>query len=112
MEDRMGFFDRFRKKKKANAEAKASEPAKAAEPPKKERVVPTDPVEKSFFLAREFNEANVAAGKYDQAKAATFEAQIAEIEASGADADTKMVQVSQLRGGMLIAAQIKANQVA
>ncbi len=112
----MGFFDRFRKKKK-NADPVAKEKAadkpaaKAAPEAPKEVPLPTEPVPRAFALARRFNESNVEAGKYDRSKAALFEAQLAAIEASDAADDVKMVEVGQTRGGMLIAAMTVANAV-
>ncbi len=64
-----------------------------------------------FVSARDRNAANVSAGRYGEAQAAVFEAQISEIESSSAPADARTVQVAQLIGGMLLASQITANAV-
>ena len=63
-----------------------------------------------FGRAREINAANVAAGRYDERVASTFEAQIQEVEASGASYEIKSVQVSQVIGGMVIAVQSHADR--
>ena len=109
----MGFFDRFRKKKKAkNAEAAAAAPAeqpKAAAAPIAEEPLPDDPVLRSIALARRANKANVEAGKYDQKRADMFEAQIAAAESADVSDDVKMVDVSQIMGGMNRAVAAVAN---
>ncbi len=111
----MGFFDRFRKKKKnadPGAKEKAAKPAAAAAPEApKEAPLPTEPVPKAVELAKRFNEANVAAGKYNRTRADLFNADLAAIAASDAADDDKLVQVGQVRGGMLLAAMTVANAV-
>ncbi len=112
----MGFFDRFRKKKKKDAEPaakeKAAKPAaKAAPEAPKEVPLPTEPVPRAVELAKRFNEANIAAGKYNRTRGDLFNADLAAIAASDAADDDKMVQIGQVRGGMLLAAMTVANAV-
>ena len=102
----MGFFDRFKKKKKAKEAAKEAPVASAAAPaaaPKKE--MPTDPVGKAFYHAREVNEANLSAGKYNKARAALFEAMLAASEGADAPDDAKLLDVAQIIGSMNRAAR-------
>lgn len=110
----MGFFDRFKKKKKKEepaAAAPAKEKKAAPAPEVKEAPLPTEPVPKAAELAKRFNEANVAAGKYNRARADLFNADLAAIAGSDASDDDKLVQIGQVRGGMLLAAMTVANAV-
>ena len=54
------------------------------------------------------NAANADAGRYDETVAAGFESQIAEAETSGLSAEIKSIQMSQIIGGMILAAQRSA----
>ena len=61
-----------------------------------------------FGRAREINAANVSSGRYGETVADSFESQIAEAEASDLPADLKAIQMSQIIGGMVLAAQRSA----
>ena len=63
-----------------------------------------------FGRAREINAANVAAWRYDERVASTFEAQILEVESSDASYENKSIQISQVIGGMIIAVQSHADR--
>ena len=107
---KMGFFDRFKKKKKAkDAGAQKTSEAAAVPAAPVEEPLPTEPVPRAFAVARKKNKEYVAAGKYNEQRAAVFEAQIAAIEASDASDDAKMTDLAQTMGGMLRVAQILAN---
>ncbi|MBQ3736203.1 MAG: hypothetical protein II855_04640, partial [Candidatus Methanomethylophilaceae archaeon] len=69
-------------------------------------VEPESPVD--FGYARSMNAANAEAGRYDETVAAGFESQIAEAESSEVSAEIKAVQMSQIIGGMVLAAQRSA----
>jgi hypothetical protein len=109
----MGFFDRFRKKKKAKEEGKKVSKTSAEQPAAApaEAPLPTEPVPRAFAVARRKNAANVAAGKYNQARADMFEAQFAAIESADSSDDAKLIELSQTMGGMQIAAKTAANAV-
>ncbi len=63
----------------------------------------------SIAKAKETNQKNLEAGKYDAKRKAIFDAQIAEIEGSGADDDAKLIGIAQITGGMLLGAMTVAN---
>ncbi len=100
----MGLFDKLFKKKKKKGEAKAPEAAPAV----KEEPLPTEPVPRAFALARKANKDFVAAGKYNEKRSGIFAAQLDELEASDASDDAKLIGISQIRGGMLLASMATA----
>ena len=61
-----------------------------------------------FGRAREINAANVSSGRYGETVADSFESQIAETESSDLPAELKAIQISQIIGGMVLAAQRSA----
>ena len=61
-----------------------------------------------YTYARDKNKANVESGKYDEKRAAMYESQIAEVEASDADEETKKVAMAQVIGGMMLGAMAAA----
>ena len=88
----------------APAETVEETPEAVAEEPI--TVEPEAPVD--FGYARSMNAANADAGRYDETVAAAFESQIAEAETSGLSAEIKSIQMSQIIGGMILAAQRSA----
>ncbi len=66
-------------------------------------------VAESIAIARQTNENFVKDGKYDAKRKAIFDAQIAEIEGSDASDEDKLLQIGQVRGGMLLGAMTVAN---
>ena len=108
--DRMGFFSKlFKKKKKDDAPKAAGAKESAAAPVAKEEPLPTEPVPRAIALARKANNDNVAAGKYDDKRAGMYAAAIDAVEASEAPEDAKIVELSQIRGGMTRGAIAVAN---
>ena len=109
----MGFFSKlFKKKKKDDAPADGAPKdakAPAAAPVEKEEPLPTEPVPRAIALARKANKENVAAGKYDEKRAGMYAASIDAVEASDAPEDAKIVELSQIRGGMTRGAIAVAN---
>ena len=79
-------------------------PEPVAEAPKEEPKVA--PVKESsmdgvYAYAEEKNAAQVAAGKFDEKRAATFSAQIAAVKASDASDDEKAIEMSRIIGGII-----------
>lgn len=83
--------------------AQAAKPAaQAAEPA---AAKPADPYE----YAENVNGKNVANGVYDQKRADVFSSQIADVKASDMPADAKDIAMSQIIGGMILAAMAAAD---
>ncbi len=82
---------------KAAEEAKTATPAEAAEAAAGE---PAD----SYGYAENLNAKNVENGKYDEKRAEMFSSQIAEVKAMDAPQDAKDIAMSQVIGGMILAA--------
>ena len=93
---------------KAQAEKAAAEEALKAAEDKMKAAESAERMADTYAYAREKNQANVESGKYDEKRAAMYESQIAEVEASDADEETKKVAMAQVIGGMMLGAMAAA----
>ena len=89
---------------KAQAEKAAAEEALKEAEDKIKAAEAAERMADTYAYAREKNQANVESGKYDEKRAAMYESQIAEVEASDADEETKKVAMAQVIGGMMLGA--------
>ncbi len=89
---------------KAQAEKAAAEEALKEAEDKIKAAESAERMADTYAYAREKNQANVESGKYDEKRAAMYESQIAEVEASDADEETKKVAMAQVIGGMMLGA--------
>ena len=89
---------------KAQAEKAAAEEALKEAEDKMKAAESAERMADTYAYAREKNQANVESGKYDEKRAAMYESQIAEVEASDADEETKKVAMAQVIGGMMLGA--------
>ncbi len=89
---------------------KAAEAAKTAEPAAQAAAEPAAAkAADAYEYAENVNSKNVANGVYDQKRADVFSSQIADIKASDAPADAKDIAMSQVIGGMILAAMAAAD---
>ena len=89
---------------------KAAEEAKAAVPAAQAAAEPAAAkAADAYEYAENVNSKNVANGVYDQKRADVFSSQIADIKASDAPADAKDIAMSQVIGGMILAAMAAAD---
>ena len=89
---------------------KAAEAAKTAEPAAQAAAEPAAAkTADAYEYAENVNSKNVANGVYDQKRADVFSSQIADIKASDAPADAKDIAMSQVIGGMILAAMAAAD---
>ena len=85
---------------------KAAEAAKTAEPAAQAAEAKAAD---AYEYAENVNSKNVANGVYDQKRADVFSSQIADVKASDMPADAKDIAMSQIIGGMILAAMAAAD---
>lgn len=103
----MGIIDKikglFKKKAPADKAAAPAKKAKGAAAKRSAQFAGEGKVADALRYAADKIDVQVAAGKYDDKRGDMFVAQLKDVEASTADDDAKLIQISQIIGGIISA---------